>query len=268
MNNNFSIARLGKMIGYDLKNIWRGYCTTIVALALMPVSLCFLYGLPPFLLGFGWHFPGVIVRSVVSFVAMIIFVMSFPATCYGYITDKSKGTAYLMIPVSTLEKFLSMFLCSVIIVPALFSLAYFTSDWLLSLLSFNQGSGLFAEAFQFMNWPELKGIHFLSITFAGLGSFILPLLLGAIWFNRRKISMTVLALLAIQSVLHLFFGSMSLQILRDSSLSQDFFVRFPDLLPGSAGFAHMVNTTTFISLAIEYVVFGLLIYFRIKNLKH
>ncbi|MCM1501615.1 MAG: hypothetical protein NC115_02960 [Bacteroidales bacterium] len=118
-------------------------------------------------------------------VVSVLYLLFTPISCYGELTDRRKGSNFLMLPASHTEKFISMVLNSIVIFPAIFSLLYLGLDALCCI------------AFP----SRFEEILFLGIMEDGSSSmplFFLPAMVsaagicGALLFKSRKASKTFL----------------------------------------------------------------------------
>lgn len=139
MDNTFKISRFGKYFVYDLKRQWKNIGMLMLIFALSPVIFYMLYmffaalfdgGLMKLFSGMSIDGPSIWVRFGMAAVMITIFVMLFPSRAYGEITNKAKGSEWLMLPASRLEKFTSMMLISLIVIPLVYVVVYFSATLL------------------------------------------------------------------------------------------------------------------------------------------
>lgn len=151
MDNTFKISRFGKYFVYDLKRQWKNIGMLMLIFALSPVIFYMLYmffaalfdgGLMKLFSGMSIDGPSIWVRFGMAAVMITIFVMLFPSRAYGEITNKAKGAEWLMLPASRLEKFTSMMLISLIVIPLVYVVVYFLSDAFVCLLDKSCGDSL------------------------------------------------------------------------------------------------------------------------------
>ena len=137
MSNTFNFSRFRKYFVYDLKRQWKNIGMLMLIFALSPVIFYMLYmffaalfdgGLMKLFSGMSIDGPSIWVRFGMAAVMITIFVMLFPSRAYGEITNKAKGSEWLMLPASRLEKFTSMMLISLIVIPLVYVVGYFLSD--------------------------------------------------------------------------------------------------------------------------------------------
>lgn len=188
--------------------------------ALSPVIFYMLYmffaalfdgGLMKLFSGMSIDGPSIWVRFGMAVVMITIFVMLFPSRAYGEITDKAKGSEWLMLPASRLEKFTSMMLISLVVIPLVYVVVYFLSDAFVCLLDKSCGDSL-------MSFRINKEIGSSDFVIPANGFWILAssivgnaivFLLGGLIFKKWKVVGTVLVLFALQMV---FSGLLSVFI--------------------------------------------------------
>lgn len=220
MNNNFNFGRFGKYFVYDLKRQWKNIGMLVLTFALSPVIFYMLYmffaalfdgGLMKLFSGMRIDGPSIWVRFGMAAVMITIFVMLFPSRAYGEITDKAKGSEWLMLPASRLEKFTSMMLISLVVIPLVYVVVYFLSDAFVCLLDKSCGDSLMS----FRINKEIgssdfvipaNGLWILASTIVGNA---IVFLLGGLIFKKWKVVGTVLVLFALQMV---FSGLLSVFI--------------------------------------------------------
>ena len=129
MNNTFDFKRFNQVLAYDWKRFIRNFGITLLVWMSMPVmfwvtSLVFDFELDPF------------VRFSIIAALMAITVMLAPARIYGKVNLPREGVAFAMLPVTNLEKFISMFLYCSVLTPLLTVLGSWLFDCLMTLLPF------------------------------------------------------------------------------------------------------------------------------------
>lgn len=181
----------------DMKNIFREHWLSLAVMGIMPVILlvfCAVFRVNSYEGERAFY----ISRELADFifaVTAIFFFLTFPINAYGRITDRRKGAQFLMLPASHGEKFMSMFLNSVIVFPVVFMAVYLSADWAVSVIfPDNVETSLFAYSFGNCPIREYDNIRSVSITF----TFFLPYMVscagmtGAVLFRKHKISKTFL----------------------------------------------------------------------------
>ena len=220
MDNTFKISRFGKYFVYDLKRQWKNIGMLMLIFSLFPIIFYMLYmffaalfdgGLMKIFIGLEIDGPAGGTRFGVFAVMSTIFVMLFPSRAYGEITNKAKGSEWLMLPASRLEKFTSMMLISLVVIPLVYVVVYFLSDAFVCLLDKSCGDSL-------MSFRINKEIGSSDFAIPANGFWILAssivgnaivFLLGGLIFKKWKVVGTVLVLFALQMV---FSGLLSVFI--------------------------------------------------------
>ena len=180
MNNTFSFERFVKVLKYDLK-------FRVPAIGISFLILLLLPHVFKFIMDFGGTFHQNIRKEVIE-ILCVIFIMYAPFKIYSSIREKQGRSAFMMLPASTLEKFASMVLVSLVMVPALFLTGSFIVD------------SLFAVAY--------RDVYIGMITFPFAGSFagfIKPAIMifalvgsalsGNAFFRKKAFAKTILCIL-------------------------------------------------------------------------
>lgn len=220
MSNTFNFSRFRKYFVYDLKRQWKNIGMLMLIFSLFPIIFYMIYmffaamfdgGLMKIFIGLEIDGPAGGTRFGVFAVMSTIFVMLFPSRAYGEITNKAKGSEWLMLPASRLEKFTSMMLISLIVIPLVYVVVYFLSDAFVCLLDKSCGDSL-------MSFRINKEIGSSDFVIPANGFWILAssivgnaivFLLGGLIFKKWKVVGTVLVLFALQMV---FSGLLSVFI--------------------------------------------------------
>lgn len=220
MSNTFNFSRFRKYFVYDLKRQWKNIGMLMLIFALFPIIFYMIYmffaamfdgGLMKIFIGLEIDGPAGGTRFGVFAVMSTIFVMLFPSRAYGEITNKEKGSEWLMLPASRLEKFTSMMLISLVVIPLVYVVVYFLSDAFVCLLDKSCGDSL-------MSFRINKEIGSSDFVIPANGFWILAssivgnaivFLLGGLIFKKWKVVGTVLVLFALQMV---FSGLLSVFI--------------------------------------------------------
>lgn len=197
-NDIFSFSRFGRYFAGDLAAICSGKGLGLISFGLLPVYVAIL-DLLFSSFGDGYEYMPVSSRIMIFAIAAWIFIIWTPAACYGYITDKRAGSVYTLIPVSSLEKALSMIISSVIVVPLAFLAVYFGLDLLITIVA-----GSPAEDSVMLNLLTASftpvSVDFSDMALQAMNSILL-FLLGAIIFRKHKIAKTILVWMGISTVL-------------------------------------------------------------------
>lgn len=275
MDNTFKISRFRKYFVYDLKRQWKNIGMLMLIFALSPVIFYMLYmffaalfdgGLMKRFSGMSIDGPSIWVRFGMAAVMITIFVMLFPSRAYGEITNKAKGSEWLMLPASRLEKFTSMMLISLVVIPLVYVVVYFLSDAFVCLLDKSCGDSLMS----FRINKEIgssdfvipaNGLWILASTIVGNA---IVFLLGGLIFKKWKVVGTVLVLFALQMV---FSGLLSVFITNADlewwgNWLNDWTIRHADNLD------LWLNAFINLWLLLILAICGTWSWFRIKRLQH
>lgn len=269
MKDTFNIRRFGRYLRHDLTNAWNNCTVSILVMGLMPVLyyiLCFILNIV-----FGTTDESTMSMSERVGIFVTVFAVgaiSMPVRLYGQLTDRKTGSAWLMVPASKLEKFLSMLVVILVALPLALSVLAFGSDAILSMLDKSYGSPFLALVAEhgFTNLPVDGG----SVTVV-LPSFIyffwctvaLVFLLGGLCFKKSKVGKTILVIFGFNLVLTILIATFTPYIdLTEWFLSE----KLNDLEVVQV--VRRINVTvTVIGTAVLAVLSGC-IYARLSTLKH
>ena len=106
-NEIFQGSRFWAYFKYDLTQMWRNHVKAAVGLGLAGLIIYFVVVLFNLTFNGTWQGPGISGRFVTFFLASAALELYY-TRIYGYLTDKRKGSAWLMLPASTVEKWVSM----------------------------------------------------------------------------------------------------------------------------------------------------------------
>lgn len=268
--NFFDFQRFWTYFKYDFKQMGRNHVKAAIGFGLAGLILYFLVVLVNLIFNGTWQGPGEEGRWGVFALACIALPFYYTRT-YGYLTDKRKGSAWLMLPASTFEKWLSMMLLSLILLPVLFFVSSFLVDWLICLADPTVGEsmiGVLTGKVSAFN-SQIVILNEVHSTSWGIGSIAWPLavsflgnllyfLLCGLCFKRNKILGAIAVSIGISMVLSLIFSGLG-------SFGPDELESVIDEGPTTA--QTILRWVTAISALIAA---GLSagIYYRLKTLKH
>lgn len=283
MSDIFNFGRFGKYFAYDIKSRWAEQRTFLLIMALLPVIFYLIYmfisavfhgELLSLFAGGSISRPGIDARAGVFIGAAFLFLLLFPSLSYGFITDKAKGSAWLELPASRLEKFASMMLVCLVVIPVSFFVVYLVSDAVVCLLDRNCGLSLLnawatewrPNAFQGnFNGSEVQlGANGLWLVIAAILGNVSFFLLGALVFKRKKVGKTILVIFALDIVIFTILGwVISAKGPENIGLAvADWMSKHGDHID------FWFNLGNNIQLFILVVGCGLLSWLRIKNIQH
>lgn len=128
-SETFSLSRFGEYFILDLRNCFAKVGLTTLVCGLVPLILLVMVAATNFAVGDPsvWIIENS-VKDMVTAVTSIFYLLLIPISCYGLLTDKSAGSTSMMLPVSHTEKYASMVINSMIILPLTFAALYFATD--------------------------------------------------------------------------------------------------------------------------------------------
>ena len=226
-NDIFNFSRFGKYFASDIRTCWSNFGLSLLTIALLfPVATYFITTVFNFVINSVWDGPDMGLRVFVFVVALLCMIITMPVKCYGRITEKQYGSSWLMLPASRLEKFVSMFLLTCIIVPVAGIVLYLGMDALICALDHTCGKNLIAGGMELirgmgdlqsltMNFVDenvtiedaavvqeiLKQVSSPWLYIDEIFAMTLPFLLGAVFFKSGKTVKTFLALFAISTAI-------------------------------------------------------------------
>lgn len=226
-NDIFNFSRFGKYFASDIRTCRSNFGLSLLTIALLfPVATYFITTVFNFVINSVWDGPDMGLRVFVFAVAMLCMIITMPVKCYGRITEKQYGSSWLMLPASRLEKFVSMFLLTCIIVPVAGIVLYLGMDALICALDHTCGKNLIAGGMELirgmgdlqsltMNFVDenvtiedaaavqeiLKQVSSPWLYVDEIFAMTLPFLLGAVFFKSGKTVKTFLALFAISTAI-------------------------------------------------------------------
>lgn len=275
MDNTFNFSRFGKYFVYDLKRQWKNIGLLMLIFALFPIIFYMIYmffaalfdgGLLRIFSGLEIEGPTGWARFGVFAMMTVIFVMIYPSRSYGEITDKAKGSEWLMLPASRLEKFVSMILITLVVIPIIYIAVYLLSDAFVCLIDKSCGDSL-------MSFRINKEIGTSDFTIPANGFWILAtkvveyasiFLLGGLIFKKWKVVGTVLVLFALGMV---FSGLLSIFITNADlewwgNWFNDWTIRHAD------NFDLWINAFINFWILLILTICGTWSWFRIKRMQH
>ena len=218
MNESFNFNRFWTYFKYDLKQMWRNHSKAALVIG---GSIAFLYVIwVLFSLVFTqtWQAPHFGARFSVLLLAFTVLEF-YQTRTYGYLTEKKAGSSWLMIPASRAEKFVSMLLMTLVVIPVFFFAVYFLIDGLLSLVDPTYGQALitgFSDAYRaIIVWLTSVNSESLivftpgALLFMGIAGFFcnfLYFLLCGICFKKNKIVVAIAILFGLSLVLSILTG--------------------------------------------------------------
>ena len=224
--NIFNFRRFGKYFASDLRSCASNYGLSMLLISIMGVIVYAGTVLMGVIFNQTWEGPELAFRVVTFMISMFVLIVAMPPKCYGHVTDKKAGSSWLLVPASRLEKYLSMILMCVIMIPVISAAVYLCLDAIICAIDRTCGQSLFAaaiglfrkmaEATSLITADLMTGspqaivdedaiisfIDQISCPWLYVDDFIgmvLTFLLGAVFFKSGKTVKTFLALAALST---------------------------------------------------------------------
>ena len=272
MNEKFNFSRFWTYFKYDLKQMWRNHSKAAILIGGASAIFYVIWVIFSLVFMQQWHTPPIAARLVIFLLAFAILEL-YQVRTYGYLTEKKAGSAWLMIPASKAEKYVSMLLITLIVIPFLFVAVYFLIDGFLSLVDPTVGKALLTGAAG--TYKELiDGLSVMSdaspITFStstimwygavGLFCNFLYFLLCGICFKKNKIVGAIAILFLLSTVMSLLSALVVphfAQGLMDNASEAQLTHALVNIMNGSTVFSILLT-----------LGIGWGIWYRIKTLQH
>ncbi len=278
MNNTFSPNRFVKFFVFDIKNAFAKFGLTAVVLALVPVITLIIYQMFALLItgtldlgGDGMN----IATVFAAYVACAILALVAPVKIYGNLTDRRFGSEYILTPASTFEKWLSMMLVCMVVLPLVSALSFLLVDTLMALVMpsvygqsiislLNDLNSLVAEDISIEMADHFGVGTLLGYMLSGWVLYILIFTIGALVFKKSKIAKTILAIFVVSMVLSNLM--MIVWNIFDPGL-QNFIYNLENDVDPLGTFASLMDIST-ISIIVQFIVYMGIIYYRLRTIKH
>ena len=218
MNEIFDFKRFWTYFKYDLKQMWRNHSKAAIMIGGASAIFYVVWLLVSLVFSQHWTTPPIEIRVGVFVLAFAILEL-YMVRAYGYLTEKKAGSAWLMIPASKTEKFVSMLLMVCIVIPLLFFVVYMVLDGFLSLVDPTYGKalvtggvGVYSKLINGLTEMSAESpISFTpsSIIFPGILSLFcnfLYFLLCGICFKKNKLVGAIAILFGLSLVMSLLSG--------------------------------------------------------------
>lgn len=264
MKEIFDFKRFGKTLCYDLDNLRNRYGLSLLIISCLPVVMFVFFWL--FYIVLGGDYKAMVLSSRISaFVcAAFTLVMTMPVKTYGFLTEKKAGSQWLTLPASTFEKFLSMLVTVLVIVPLFFGAVYLLSDFILSVCVPEYGRCI---AGMRLSDVESEVTAYLQLTYGGVFGTLyytwvinaLVFTLGAIFFKKAKVSKTILCIL----VFVIIFTQICVLVVKHP----DGIISMAENWSADQAVSRINLTVNLISLTLIALLCGG-IFWRLKTLKH
>ena len=272
MNEIFDFNRFWTYFKYDLKQMWRNHSKAAIMIGGASAIFYVIWVLCSLVFTQHWSSPIIYARIGVFCLAFTILEL-YMVRAYGYLTEKKAGSAWIMIPASKAEKFVSMLLMVCIVIPLLFIVAYFLIDGVLALVDPTYGKALAVGGVGAYN-KLLEGLSALgaespitftpaSLVFTGIIGLFCNFLyyhLCGICFKKNKLVAAIAILFGLSLVLSLLTGIFVPKLVQDIDIN----------LEGEEAarwFAGLMNAGVVLTCLIT-VGLGWGVWRRIKTIQH
>lgn len=272
MNNQvFSGSRFWNYFKYDFTQMWRNHVKASIGIGLSGLILYVISVGFNLIFGGGWDGPNLGIRYGVFILAFTALEL-YQTRTYGYLTDRRKGSAWLMNPASTFEKWLSMILMTIIILPILFLGVYLLSDLLVASLDPTVGHSILhsiGSGFRDLT-SEIVDVNvdyntnwsvwaFLPVFIIGFMTNFLFFLLCGLIFKKNKILGGFVIVFLISTLFSVVFSLIG--------LNTNVNIEVDDFAQAEIYIRKVLTITTWVSAIIGIGLAGG-IFWRLKTLKH
>ena len=189
MNNIFDFNRFSAVTAKEIREYFRNYGISIVSI----LGIYFLFLILPVLVG-----GSVSALSRISMMMLLIAVIMIvaPSKLYGTVNHHRKGLNYVLLPLSTLEKTLSMFFITAVFTTFIVTAGLLILDTVVYLIMPLRLNEMLFTAHSM----ELMGIELISLLV--IQSWFV---LGNMLFRNQKVAKTILSLLGLVILTGLLF---------------------------------------------------------------
>lgn len=274
-NNTFNFSRFGKYYLSDLKNTFNNTWLTVLLTSLSGIIAYLFCGTIHLLFNGEWDSYGLVGRSISFFILLYVLIIIVPSKAYGFFTDKRRGSFFTLIPASSLEKFLAMFINTAILAPLAYLAIALSADTLLCLIDPNCGETLVSagargtQAFNDLCDIAEEEAEFRIFSsgelFWGVAintiSWTLIFLLGALYFKKNKIGKTILVMILVSMVTSMILTPIMIHI------GEGVF----DWIDSMDNPERIINTIKWTSYSVSILItiaLGVWAYFRVRTVKH
>ena len=274
MNNTFAFNRFKNLLLKDGKMYIRNFGSTLIAFCCMTAII--------------WIFSLLFSKSaegasrLVVIVASVVFAMMIaPSKVYGNANLSREGVGFAMLPASSLEKFISMFIYCAIVTPVIVFFGGFLVDTLLSLFPFggfeksihlysineiarmmNDHSGVAQLGEATVNFTDVFSIGAMRTSlYLSIIQWAAIFMLGNMLFKKHKAGKTFACYLGIGYVLSTIMGV----IMVSNGRMQQWMNRISDY--STEEMIHFIHNATIWGMVIGIIVTVLLLFFTYRKIK-
>ena len=280
MNETFSAGRFFRYFLFDNKQLWSRHTRAVVTFGGLGIILYVVTVLLGLIFTREWHGPVLWARVATLAFASLVLVF-YQTRTYGYLTEPKAGSAWLMVPASRLEKFISMMIICLIEMPIVLVATYLCIDGLITLVDPTVEGAIMTSLgtifSTFNNFvTENSGDFDLGITAAGLTfqfwlnvcTYLLYFILCGICFKKHKVATGIAILLGL-SMLFTIISGIVIRAGVFNGLGTHLVKRLSDApVERSISLLNWILNSEFIFNGLAVIGLATGIYFRIKTLKH
>lgn len=269
MNEIFDINRFGKYFQYEIRNGINNYGLSLLITSVMPLIMYIFYGLFNLILSGSWVGETGLVacRSSAAVVAVVTLVLTTPVKLFGSYTEKRAGSNFLMLPASATEKFVSMMLLILVVVPFVFCTIFIGCDALINLITLGSYS---LPALDFNRIADVAdfdfGLNIGALSYAEWIEYALIFTLGALYFKTGKVGKTFLVVILVGVVLSLLC-SMALTLFDFENLANIIQNKLGSGIDGQKVYDAIRMAGICINAAVD-IALAAWVFIRIKTMKH
>lgn len=269
-SQTFNMKRFGRLFSTEFMGGLKKNWVSLLVILLIELAAVVTVGTMSMLLGEGWSSGGIVTRGLAFAAFLAVTIIIVPTKLYEHVNDRSSGPAYLMLPASRLEKFVSMILNGAVIFPLALLLLFFGIDELICLVDPTAGAGVFSKlripSTMFLTGISDDGSALSPLLFVDdFIGLVLVFLLGTVFFKGHKAPKTILAIIVFSqamsitalAVMGIFFQFSNPESWGEVIFSSPFFACIGD---------HIALFDT-LNDTISNVLLMLCIWFRLKTLK-
>ncbi len=225
MNNVFNPKRFACYFLYDLKNGFNNYGISLLVLGFMPLLTYLICSTFRLIFDGSFNCDLGSTQKILTSACYVGLMIAYPTKVYGRFTEKRAGANWITLPVSSFEKFLSMVLILVVVLPLVFTLLMMLSNGILALIYGDSSKNLFSMLLSASYADNIDGSIHVSknaFIFFNWANSVLLFALGAIIFKKAKVAktflFTFLAVMLLISIIYLIFNRLGIVIEYDFNL--------------------------------------------------
>ena len=255
-NEVFNFGRFGKLLGKEIMEFFRKEWSMLIFIVAFVVVIILYFALSPSL----GNFANRNLNGIYVLVGILAMIM--PTQLYGVVNDRQRGVPYALLPASALEKFLSMFLVCVVIVPVILRTLVLGIEGLLALFTAVGGPD------GFFNCPFTADT--IELYFRDLGMMVIfqsAFFFGNLLFKKNKILFTFLWLAILHIVIFLL-GMLVLELCFEEGTQLFTYLSELDSEAVPETLNVLLNIFTYAYVYGIQLILYILSFFRIKKLQY